>query len=76
LPNIILGENVVPEFLQENCNPQNLSEALIPLMQGVAARTSQLKALQRVDDLMRLSVDGSPSQKAAEIVLSYAKQLT
>ena len=72
LPNIILGENVVPEFLQENCTPQKISEALIPLMQRDAARAIQLTAFDRVEDLMRLSGDATPSEKAAEIVLSYA----
>ena len=74
LPNLILGENVVPEFLQENCTPKNLSEALIPLMQGGAERTAQIDAFHRVDQLMMLADHEAPSQKAAEIVLSYAKQ--
>ena len=46
LPNIILGERVVPEFLQENCTPQKISDALVPLMQGGAARAAQLSALE------------------------------
>lgn len=72
LPNIILGERVVPEFLQENCTPQKISDALVPLMQGGAARAAQLSALDQVEHLMRLSGDATPSEKAAEIVLSYA----
>ena len=75
LPNIILGENIVPEFLQENCNPKNLSEALIPLMQGGAERASQIEAFHRVDQLMRIADHEAPSEKAAEIVLSYSKHL-
>ena len=73
LPNIILGENIVPEFLQETCSPKNLSEALIPLMQGGAERAAQIEAFHRVDQLMRLADHEAPSEKAAEIVLSYAK---
>jgi lipid-A-disaccharide synthase len=74
LPNIILGEKVVPEFLQENCTPQKISEALIPLMQGNVARAVQLNAFDQVEDFMRLSGDAAPSEKAAEVVLSYANK--
>ena len=41
-------------------------------MQGGAARAAQLSALDQVEHLMRLSGDATPSEKAAEIVLSYA----
>jgi lipid-A-disaccharide synthase len=74
LPNIILGEKVVPEFLQENCTPQKISEALIPLIQGDVGRAVQLNAFDQVEDLMRLSGDATPSEKAADIVLSYANK--
>ena len=32
LPNLILEENVVPEFLQRDCTPQKLAAALVPLL--------------------------------------------
>ena len=72
LPNIILGENVVPEYLQEECTPQNLSQALVPLMQNGEARHLQLQACARMDDVMQLAGGASPSEKAAAIVLQYA----
>lgn len=31
LPNLILGENKIPEFIQDACNPQNLSQELLAL---------------------------------------------
>jgi hypothetical protein len=43
-------------------------------MQRDAARAVQLTAFDRVEDLMRLSGDASPSAKAAEVFLSYAKK--
>ena len=71
LPNIILGENVVPEFLQDDCTPQNLSEALVPLMRGDVAREIQLTAFDHLDEMMRLPVGETPSGRAAEIVLRH-----
>ena len=32
LANLVLGENVVPEFLQDACTPERLAEALVPLI--------------------------------------------
>jgi lipid-A-disaccharide synthase len=84
LPNLILEENVVPEFLQRDCTPQNLSDALAPLMAESPQRRRQIEAFTRLDRIMRLDAinrpdaikDGapeSPSRRAADIVLSLAK---
>src|SRR6202012_1627374 len=32
LANLVLGDNVVPEFLQADCTPNNLARALRPLL--------------------------------------------
>ena len=32
LANLVLGENVVPEFLQRDCTAQKLADALTPLL--------------------------------------------
>jgi lipid-A-disaccharide synthase len=71
LPNLILGENAVPEFLQADANPEKLSAALIPLLGDTPERAAQMKALTKLDDLMRLP-EGTPSEKAAAIVLETA----
>ena len=68
LPNLVLGANVVPEFLQDRCTPQNLAAALLPLLADTPERRGQLEAFTRFDAAMR--VDVSPSAKAAEAVLS------
>ena len=70
LPNIVLGENVVPEFLQEDCTAQNLSAALVALMRGDIARDIQLTAFDHVDELMQLPAGENPSSLAASIVLA------
>jgi lipid-A-disaccharide synthase len=83
LPNLILEENVVPEFLQRDCTPQNLAEALVPLMAESPQRRRQIDAFRRLDGIMRLDSrkgpdaisDGeaeSPSRRAADLVLAMA----
>ncbi|MDE9590840.1 lipid-A-disaccharide synthase, partial [Xenorhabdus bovienii] len=34
LPNLLAGKELVKELLQDECEPQALSEALLPLLQG------------------------------------------
>ena len=70
LPNLVLGENVIPEFLQDQCNPQSLSEALIPLLRGGPERLTQVAALDRVEKAMRLPSGDEPSALAARLSLT------
>jgi lipid-A-disaccharide synthase len=69
LPNIILGEKAVPEFLQERASPELLAQALVPLIGESAERRAQLDALARLDALMHLDGGEVPSQRAARVVL-------
>lgn len=39
LPNILCGEFVVPEFLQDDATPENLAQAVLNLMADVVVRT-------------------------------------
>lgn len=72
LPNLILGENAVPEFVQADCAPDRLTEALLPLLADGAARDAQLGALARIDERMQLTDGDTPSRAAARIVLQAA----
>jgi lipid-A-disaccharide synthase len=72
LPNLVLGENVFPEVLQEDCVGEKLSEALLPLIDGGPERDRQLEGLARVKDLMRETGE-APSDKAAKIVLDHLR---
>jgi len=74
LPNLILGENVIPEFLQHHCEPARLAAAMLPLIRGGPERDRQVAALQRLDALMRLPQGEAPSDLAARIVLASAEQ--
>jgi lipid-A-disaccharide synthase len=75
LPNLILAQNVVPEFLQRDCTASNLAHALAPLLADGPARQAQLDAFTRLDGIMRLDASGpaSPSARAAELVLRLTK---
>lgn len=72
LVNLILGERVIPELLQEYCTPANIASALMPLLQGTPTRAKQVAALARVPRALQLP-SGTPSEAAAEIVLHYAE---
>jgi lipid-A-disaccharide synthase len=47
MPNLIAGEPIVPEFLQEGADPQAIAEAVLGLFEG-PARAEQLAGLARV----------------------------
>jgi lipid-A-disaccharide synthase len=68
LPNILAGREVQPEFLQEWCTPENLTDALGRLLSDPAARAEQLEAVSEA--VRRLKPEGvSPSHRAARAVL-------
>ncbi|CAN2533208.1 Lipid-A-disaccharide+synthase [Methylocapsa aurea] len=70
LPNLVLGERLVPEFLQGRANPAALASALEPLIRGGAERVAQVSGLARVRE--RMSAEGrSPSARAAERVIAW-----
>jgi lipid-A-disaccharide synthase len=68
LPNLILHENVVPEFHQENCTPAKLVAALEPLLDDGPARRRQLEAFARLEGAMSIG-EQHPSDRAARVSL-------
>ena len=72
LANLVIGENVVPEFLQRDCTPRRIADALVPLMSDTPERLRQMDAFARLDRIM--SLDMTPSAKAAAIVLDMARR--
>lgn len=69
LPNLVLGENVFPEFIQDKCAPDILSAALLSLLDKNSPEYKrQTAAFKVLDERMRLS-SGTPSTHAAGIVL-------
>jgi len=69
LANLIIGENVIPEFLQEDFTPENLAKALKDVLGDTPARQRQIDAFARLEGIM--STDGKrPSELAAEGVIA------
>ena len=73
LPNLVLGTNDIPEFLDKGATPQNLADAVVPLFRDSPERQRQLAAFARMDELMAVEA-GSPSGHAAEIVLATVRE--
>jgi lipid-A-disaccharide synthase len=73
LANLVIGDNVVPEFLQENCAATQLAPALAELLKSGAARQRQIAAFAKLDQLMAVG-DSSPSERAAEIVVAEMRR--
>lgn len=71
LANLVIGENVVPEFLQRDCTAEKLSDALLPLLADGPERRRQTQAFARLDGVMQTGAE-PPSRRAAKIVLDYA----
>lgn len=69
LANLVLGEKIVPEIMQNDCTPERLAAELLPLLQHSPQRQSQLDAFRRLDDIMEIGT-ASPSERAAAVVLS------
>ena len=72
LANLVLGENIVPELLQDACVPERLAAALFPLLCDGPERRRQLEAFARLDQIMEIAT-AQPSRRAAEIVLAAAR---
>jgi lipid-A-disaccharide synthase len=68
LANLVLGENVVPEFLQSKCTPDGLAAGLVSILAESPQRQRQLDAFARLDTIMGLGGE-PPSIRAARAVL-------
>jgi lipid-A-disaccharide synthase len=68
LANLVIGENVIPELLQEDCTPQQLSDAMVAIIEDTPERRRQIDAFARLDAIMEIGA-ASPALRAADIVL-------
>ena len=70
LPNILLGENVVPEFLQYFCEPDAISHALEDAINNEARR----KMLVERFSAMHESLRADTANLAADVIVGMARQ--
>lgn len=74
LANLVIGENVIPEFIQEDCTPDKLAVSLQDVLADSPMRRRQMEAMAKLDAIMAIG-RASPSRDAAQVVESYAKRL-
>jgi lipid-A-disaccharide synthase len=70
MPNILAGERLVPELLQDDATPVALSAALVALWRDKTARERQVARFHEFHELLRQNT----AVKAAEAVLEVLKE--
>jgi lipid-A-disaccharide synthase len=73
LLNLLADREIVPELLQENCTPDKLAAALLPLLTDPSAAQALRAAYQPVLETLRPAA-GHPSDAAASAVLALLGQ--
>lgn len=73
LANLVVGENVVPEFIQEDCTPEKLVIALRDVLADTPMRRHQVEAFAKIDATMSMGAQ-PPSVRAADIVLATMRK--
>ncbi|CAN7199244.1 lipid-A-disaccharide synthase [Bosea sp. LjRoot90] len=75
LPNLIIGESVVPEFIQDGASPQALAEALLAAVTEGPARQRQLDGFATIEQNMR-SAGPRPAANAVSAALALVREPT
>ncbi len=75
LPNLIVGEAVIPEYMQSLWAPEHLAPALRDILGDTPLRQRQIEAFARLDEIMSTGVQ-SPSERAADIVIAHLRTKT
>jgi lipid-A-disaccharide synthase len=71
--NLLADAPVIPEFLQERCQPDSLADGLARLLSDGPEAQAQREGFARVMSLLAPPGGGSPSDAAAEAVLKTAR---
>ena len=64
LANLVIGENVVPEFVQENCTPEKLLEPLREILTDITAAPATNPGFRQTGNC---DVDRRPAAKRARL---------
>lgn len=76
LVNLILNRPVVPEWLQEDCNPDRIAKSALLLMEDSGHLKAQKDALAEVRTMLQGRGDSAPSEQAARCVLDLLDRAT
>jgi lipid-A-disaccharide synthase len=74
LANLVIGENVIPEFLQQDCTAAKLAPAVREIIKPSEARRRQIEAFAKLDAIMSTG-NQPPSVRAADIVLAEMRKV-
>ena len=73
LPNIIMGREIIPEFIQDMCTPNNLGNAILKSLTNKKYREKYFKNIALFNEKIGSEFKFSPSLKAAEAILNILK---
>jgi len=73
LANILLEKEVVPECLQGKCVAEHIAQKSLDLLQNEENRKEQLESFKELDEKLGGKGSMSPSNKAAEFILTTLK---
>jgi lipid-A-disaccharide synthase len=73
LANLVIGANVVPEFLQQDCTADKLAPAVAEMLRDGVERRRQIEAFAGLDERMAVG-NIAPSARAADIVIAEMRQ--
>ena len=73
LANLVIGQNIVPELVQDDCTPEKLADALAPLIGDTPERRRQVEAFSWLDTVMEIG-SRAPAARAADIVLGSVRR--
>lgn len=72
IPNLLANEMLIPEFIQDECNPQNLFTALSPYFSNDDAEKAKTVALKEkfveLHQLLRCNADEQAAQAVEELL--------
>jgi lipid-A-disaccharide synthase len=70
MPNVLAGEKLVPELLQDEANPAALAGALLSLLRDTGAQRRQIERFHEFHHLLRQNA----AEKAADAILEVLKK--
>ena len=68
LPNVLANEPIVPELMQQDCTPENLSEAVMHWFRSPDARAALLPRYLHIHEKLRRDASSAAADAVAELL--------